>query len=155
MEEGWELLLNELGLNDDVRSNAKLEVLEQFDSYDYFPANKVQDMVQYINQLLNVENKFTLVETTNYIYLPETNEIQEYNEFLNKIISLDDISYLIKRWYVGGGDYIIILPCEHILNKEESCFDGEELIGYYLRMYKRLLLKAPDGNALLYLYICS
>jgi hypothetical protein len=155
MEQGWELLLNELGLSDEVRRNARLEVLEQFDSYDYFPLEKVSDMVQYINELLGVENKFTLVETTKYTYLPETNEIQDYTEFLNKIISLDDISYLIGRWEVGGGDYIIILPCEHILNKEESCFDGEELIGYYLVLYKRLLLKAPDGNALLYLYISS
>jgi hypothetical protein len=155
MEQGWELLLKELGLTDEVRRNAKLVVLEQFDSYDYFPLNKVPDLVQYIYELLGVENKFTLVETTKYIYLYETNEIQDYTEFLNNIISLDDISYLIERWEVGGGNYIIILPKEHIIDDEESCFGDEELIGHYLVLYKRLILKAPDGNALLYLYISS
>lgn len=155
MEQGWELLLNELGLSYDIRQNAKIKVLEQFDSYDYFPPNKVLDMVQYINELLGVKNKFTFVETTKYVYLYETNEIQDYSEFLNKVISLDDISYLINRWEVGGGDFIIILPKEHIINEKESRFGDEELIGYYLVLYKRLLLKTPDGNALLYLYISS
>ena len=155
MKQGWKFLLNELCLSDEVRKDVKLEVVEQFDSYDYFPLNKLSDLAHYINELLGVENKFTLVETIKYEYLPETNEMQYYAKFLNKIISLDDISYLIERWEVGGGNYIIILPSEHILSEEESCFDGEELIGYYLVLYKRLLLKAPDGNALLYLYIGS
>ena len=151
MEQGWELLLNELDLSNEIRKNAKFEVLEQFDSYDDFPSKKVANMVQYINELLGVENKFTIVETTKEVYFPEINEIQHYTEYLNKVISLDDMSYLIERWEVGGGDSIIILPCEHISNGEESYFGEEELIGYYLVLYKRLLLKAPDGNALLYL----
>jgi len=88
MEQGWKLLLNELCLSDEVRKDVKLEVVEQFDSYDYFPLNKLSDLAQYINELLGVENKFTLVETIKYEYLPETNEIQYYAKFLNKIILL-------------------------------------------------------------------
>ena len=44
-------------------------------------------------------------------------------------------------------------PVEHIQTEEEYYLSEEELIEHYLVLYKRLLLKAPDGNALLYLYI--
>ena len=112
MEQGWELYLNELGLSDEVRRNARLEVLEQFDTYDYFPSNKVSDMVKYINELLGVKNKFTIVKALRDVYSSGVdNEIKHFIDFLHKVITLNDISYLIERWEIDVGEFTIILPC--------------------------------------------
>ncbi|OGO78336.1 MAG: hypothetical protein A2Y23_04885 [Clostridiales bacterium GWB2_37_7] len=151
MREGWELLLDVLGLSAEDNENARLEVLLKTDGRLY--KDKRNRVVEIIRDKLNTNDEFTIIKPPILGWSSESGSLNPFFEFLYKTISLSDISYFVERWEIDGGDWLVIVPGRFTPHIDDIYYYDEEFIGRYLTQNRSILLKSPDGYDFMHLYI--
>lgn len=147
MEVTWKILLDDIKLPYEIRKVADLIILEDFPLG--FP-QKIQmtKIANYIKTFLKNKEGFVITKPNSIVMdLSGSSKLEHYSE----TIALDSISMLRDMWVREAGEYLLMLPDQFIPNEVD--FDSEEMIGRILIKAKRLLLKTPDGDKLLYLCI--
>jgi hypothetical protein len=143
MSDSWEGFLDVIGLNQDIRQKAHLNVLLNFPLGE--PKKELlQDLFDYITKIYGSE-KCTIL----WWYEGSSPYPKLTSNPYTKIISKDDLKFLQLLWERIAGDYILFLPEEFDVKIDVE--DEEEFIGMCLNQYSQLLLKTPDANEVLYL----
>lgn len=149
MEVTWKILLDDIKLPDEIRKVADLIILEDLPLG--FPKNsQMTEIANYIKKFLKGKEVLTVTKPSRIAMDSSGSpKLEHYNE----TIALDSINRLRDIWIREAGAYILILPDQFIPDEVDFQFDDEEMIGRILIKVRRLLLKTPDGDKLLYLYI--
>jgi hypothetical protein len=151
LREGWELVLNELGLSEEDNKNAKLDILLKLDgSLRKAARTKV---VEIIRDILGTDDEFTIIKPPCLGCSTESKNCRPFFDFQYKTINLSDIGYLVERWKIDGGDWLVILPGRFIPHIEDINYYDEDFVGHYLTLYRSILVKSPDGYDLMHIYI--
>ncbi|MGD6831244.1 hypothetical protein ACQCT5_03715 [Sutcliffiella halmapala] len=145
MEGSWEGFLDIIGLSQDIRQKAELKTLMEFPL-----AEPEKDL------LISLFDCITSIYGTQkctilWWYEPSCINDKNIGNPYTKIISKADLKYLQDLWGRIAGDYILFLPEE--FNAKVDTIGEEEFIGLCLIKYSQLLLKTPDANEVLYLYL--
>lgn len=145
MEDSWEGILDILELSQDVREKARLDVLKEF-HLGYPEEALLLELYDFMKTLYELDNYFSIVWF-------EESQSNPYISYMKKqLVGEDDIKFIQNFWLSLSGNYILFLPKEFDTNSIENG-DEEELIGKILSEYGQLLLKTPDGNEILYIYL--
>ena len=151
MREGWELVLDELGLSEEDNKNAKLDILLELDgSLGKAARSKI---VEIIRDSLGTDDEFTIIKPPCLGFTTESGSLNAFFEFMYKTIGLSDISYLVERWGIDAGDWLVILPGRFIPHIDDINYYDEDFIGHYLTQNRSILVKSPDGYDFMHLYI--
>lgn len=145
MADSWEGLLDILDLTQGVRERAHLNILMEFPRGN--PKNQLLLVLfESINRLYWQDNYTTLAWFTQ----------SPYNTslfYLNtRIVRKEDIKFIQDLWLRLSGNYILFLPQSFDKNKVGKG-DEEAQIGMILSQFGQLLLKTPDGNEILHLFL--
>lgn len=145
MEDSWEGLLDILGLSQNVRLKANLNVLMEFPLGNP-KESLLLELYGAIKKLYSSDNYFSIVWFKRSKNNPDI-------FCLNKIIvGKDETKFIQNFWLTLSGSYILFLPKTFDINIIGDG-DEEELIGRILNTHGQLLLKTPDANEILFLYL--
>jgi hypothetical protein len=143
MSDSWEGFLDIIGLKQDIRQKANLNVLLDVPLGE--PKEELLlNLFDYITKIYESE-KCTIL----WWYEASSPSPKLTSNPYNKIINKGELKFLQLLWERIAGDYILFLPEEFDLKIDVE--DEEEFIGRCLIHYSQLLLKTPDANEVLYL----
>lgn len=143
MSDSWEGLLNELNLPIDFRERSYLKVWDVFPLG--FPKRKqLTHLAENMKELLKAEKYFNII-TFDY---NDNNYYYSISEIL-----FDNMEVLREMWLSRAGKYILILSDKFIHDSIYTSSLEEEIIGRFLMLEEKILLKTPDGHELLYMFI--
>lgn len=145
MEDSWEGLLDILELSENDRKRANLEVLMEF-PLGYPEKTLLINLYESIIKLYGRDSNFSIV------WFKRSDDDPDISNLYKKIVGTNDIKFIQDFWLCLSGNYILFLPKTFDINKIGSG-DEEKIIGKILSKYGQLLLKTPDGNEILHVYL--
>lgn len=145
MEDSWEGLLDILELSENDRKRANLEVLMEF-PLGYPEKTLLINLYESIIKLYGHDSNFSIV------WFKRSDDDPDISNLYKKIVGTNDIKFIQDFWLCLSGNYILFLPKTFDINKIGSG-DEEKIIGKILSKYGQLLLKTPDGNEILHVYL--
>ena len=145
MDNLWEGLLDILELSEDVRERANLKVLMEF-PLGYPEETLLLNLYESIKKLYESDSNFSIV------WFKRSENNPDISNLYKKIAGKTDTKFIQHLWLFLSGNYILFLPKTFDVNKIGNG-DEEVLIGKILSKYGQLLLKTPDGNEILHLYL--
>ncbi len=145
MGDSWEGLLDLIELSEHVRLRSNLNVLMEFPLGD--PTEPLLlELYESIKRLYGPDNFFSIV------WFKRSKNDPDISYLAKKIVGKDETKIIQYLWLSFSGEYIVFLPRTFDINTIGSG-DEEELIGKLLIKNGQLLLKTPDANEILYLYL--
>jgi hypothetical protein len=144
MADSWEGLLDILGLSQNVRLKANLNVLMEFPLGNP-NESLLLELYESIKKLYGSDNYFSIV------WFKRSKNNPDIFCLNKKIVGQDETKSIQNLWLRFSGSYFLFLPKTFDINFGNG--DEEELIGRILSTYGQLLLKTPDGNEILFLYL--
>lgn len=145
MDDSWEGILDILGLSQNIRLRANLKVLMEFPLGDP-KKSLLLELYESIKKLYGPDNYFSIV------WFKESKNNPDISYLNKKIVGKDETKFIQNLWLTLSGNYILFLPKTFDINIIGNG-DEEQLIGMILSTYGQLLLKTPDGNEILFLYL--
>lgn len=146
MSDSWEGLLDIIELSEYVRLRSNLNVLMEF-PLGYPKEPLLLELYESIKKLYGPDNFFSIV------WFKRSKNDPDISYLVKKIVGKDETKIIQYLWLSFSGEYILFLPSTFDINTIGSGGDEEELIGKLLSKNGQLLLKTPDGNEILYLYL--
>lgn len=145
MKNSWEGLLDLFEIPSNLRKRTVLEVWQRFPT-GHPKYRDLYYLYNSIKELFYSKDKFILA------WFEEVNNSPGFSYLKTKIICRENISFIRNMWDELAGLYILFLPGNF---KGDTLGIGDEdtIIGEVLCKNRKLLLKTPDGQELLLIYI--
>lgn len=145
MENSWEGLLDLFELSRDIRDQTRLIIWKEFPC-ESPEESKLVELLESIKKLFKTDDDVKLVW---FEQVPSNPGIFYLNE---QRVNRANAIVIKDFWDTLAGLYLLFLPKEFEGRKLGIGCD-DKLIGDILSKYRKLLLKTPDGQELLYIYL--
>ncbi|MDQ6418734.1 hypothetical protein RB620_04705 [Paenibacillus sp. LHD-117] len=146
MADSWEGILDILELSQNVRAKANLKVLKEF-HLGYPEESLLLELYEFMKILYELEDNYFSI-----VWFEQSQNNPDISYLKKKLVGKDDVKFIQNLWLTLSGNYILFLPKTFDTNIIGNG-DEEEVVGRILSAYGQLLLKTPDGNEILYIYL--